>query len=119
MGDEHVDFGFQLAFLDAEVGAHDLLLEFEFLYLVGKSLKVEFNRIHLELADKGLPACEAESLPLRGLSRDLFLEESNKEPGAAVLLLEFALPDDVTDPGIVRLPTFLGFCVCGVRIFGP
>ena len=68
MGDEHVDFGFQLTLLDAEVGAHDLLLEFEFLDLVGKSHKVEFDRVHLELADKGLPACEAKSLPLRGLS---------------------------------------------------
>ena len=80
MSDEHVDFRFQLAFLDAEVGAHDLLLEFEFFYLVGKSLKVEFDSIHLELADKGLPACEAESLPLHGLSRDLLLEGSDKKP---------------------------------------
>lgn len=68
MSDKHVDLGFQLAFLDAEVSPHDLFLEFEFLYLVGKSLKLEFDRIHLELADKSLPACEAESLSLHGLS---------------------------------------------------
>jgi len=68
MSDEHVDYRFQVAFLDAEVGAHDLLLEFEFLYLVGKSLKLEFDSIHLELPDKGLPASETESLPLHGLS---------------------------------------------------
>ena len=68
MCDEHVDLGFQLAFLDAEVGPHDLLLEFKFLYLVGKSLKLEFDSIHLELTDKCLPASEADSLSLHTLS---------------------------------------------------
>ena len=68
MSDEHVDLGFQLAFLDAEVSTHDLLLEFEFLYLVGKSLKLEFDSVHLELTDECFPTCEAESLSLHALS---------------------------------------------------
>ena len=68
MRDEHVDLGFQLAFLDAEVSPHDLFLKFQFLYLVGKSFKLQFYSIHLELTDKGLPACEPESLFLNALS---------------------------------------------------
>ena len=64
MCDEHVDLGFKLAFLNAEVCPHDLLLEFQFFYLVGKSLKLEFDCIHLELSDEGLPASNAESLSL-------------------------------------------------------
>ena len=104
MGDELADLGLELGLLDAEVSAHDLLLELEAVDLGGESAQVDLDRVHLQVPYERLPAREPEVLPERVRPRQLPLKQPAETVHALDLTLDLPLSNDLRDTRVMADP---------------